>query len=82
MHGIASHLLLSYLVANATGKTWEEQLNSEILQPLDMNNATLRPTLEQERRLAQGIIAEVRMRRAGRSSPGTPPADCAQRHTA
>jgi len=46
--------LLSYLVATATGRTWEEQLNSEILQPLDMNSTTLRPTLEQERRLAQG----------------------------
>jgi CubicO group peptidase (beta-lactamase class C family) len=46
--------LLSYLVANATGKTWEEQLNSEILQPLSMNDTTLRPTPEQERRLAQG----------------------------
>ena len=28
--------LLSYLVATATGKTWEEQLNSEILVPLGM----------------------------------------------
>ena len=46
--------LLSYLVATATGKTWEEQLNSEILQPLGMNDTTLRPTPEQQRRLAQG----------------------------
>jgi len=46
--------LLSYLVATATRKTWEEQLNSEILQPLVMNDTTLRPTTEQQRRLAQG----------------------------
>jgi CubicO group peptidase (beta-lactamase class C family) len=46
--------LLSYLVATATGKTWEEQLNSEILQPLGMNDTTLRPTPEQQERLAQG----------------------------
>ena len=46
--------LLSYLVATATGKTWEDQVNSEILQPLGMPNTTLRPTPEQQRRLAQG----------------------------
>jgi CubicO group peptidase (beta-lactamase class C family) len=46
--------LLSYLIATATGKTWEEQLNSEILQPLGMKDTTLRPTPEQQRRLAQG----------------------------
>jgi len=46
--------LLSYLVATATGKPWEEQLNSEILRPLSMNDTTLRPTSEQQKRLAQG----------------------------
>ena len=46
--------LLSYLVATATGKSWEEQLNSEILRPLGMADTTLRPTPEQHRRLAQG----------------------------
>ena len=46
--------LLSYLVATATGKTWEEQLNSEILESLGMNDTTLRPTPEQQKRLAQG----------------------------
>jgi CubicO group peptidase (beta-lactamase class C family) len=46
--------LLSYLVATAAAKTWEEQLNSEILQPLGMNDTTLRPTPEQQKRLAQG----------------------------
>jgi CubicO group peptidase (beta-lactamase class C family) len=46
--------LLSYLVATATGKTWEDQVNSEILQPLGMADTTLRPTPEQQKRLAQG----------------------------
>src|SRR5947199_7039358 len=46
--------LLSYLVATATGKTWEAQVNSEILQPLGMADTTLRPTPEQQKRLAQG----------------------------
>ena len=36
--------LLSYLVATATGKTWEDQINSEILQPLGMADTTLRPS--------------------------------------
>jgi len=58
--------LLSYLVATATGKTWEDQLNSEILQPLGMNNTTLRPTPEQEKRLAQGH------NRAGQGAPRWP----------
>jgi CubicO group peptidase (beta-lactamase class C family) len=46
--------LLSYLVATATGKTWEDQVNSEILQPLGMTDTTLRPAPEQQKRLAQG----------------------------
>ena len=58
--------LLSYLVATATGKTWEEQLNSEILQPLGMNDTTLRPTPEQQERLAQGH------NRAGQDAPRWP----------
>ena len=58
--------LLSYLVANATGKTWEEQLDSEILQPLSMNDTTLRPTPEQQKRVAQGHD------RAGRDAPRWP----------
>jgi CubicO group peptidase (beta-lactamase class C family) len=32
--------LLSFLVATATGKSWEDQINSEILEPLGMNNTT------------------------------------------
>lgn len=58
--------LLSYLVATATGKTWEEQLDSEILESLGMTDTTLRPTPEQERRLAQGH------NRAGQDAPRWP----------
>ena len=58
--------LLSYLVATATGKTWEEQINSEILQPLGMADTTLRPTPEQQKRLAQGH------NRAGQNAPRWP----------
>ncbi|HEU0275119.1 MAG TPA: serine hydrolase [Candidatus Udaeobacter sp.] len=58
--------LLSYLVATATGKNWEAQVNSEILQPLRMTDTTLRPTLEQQERLAQGHT------RAGQNAPRWP----------
>jgi CubicO group peptidase (beta-lactamase class C family) len=58
--------LLSYLVATATGKTWEDQVNSEILQPLGMADTTLRPTPEQQTRLAQGHT------RAGQDAPRWP----------
>jgi len=58
--------VLSYLVATATGKTWEDQLNSEILQPLGMADTTLRPTPEQQKRLAQGHS------RAGQNAPRWP----------
>ena len=58
--------LLSYLVATATGKTWEQQLDSEILESLGMTDTTLRPTPEQERRLAQGH------NRAGQDAPRWP----------
>ena len=58
--------LLSYLVANAANKSWEEQLNSEILQPLSMNDTTLRPTPEQQKRLAEGH------NRAGQDAPRWP----------
>ena len=58
--------LLSYLVATATGKTWEEQLNSEILRPLNMADTTLRPTPEQQKRLAEGH------NRAGQNAPRWP----------
>jgi len=46
--------LLSYLIETATGKSWEDQVSSEIFQPLAMPDTTLRPTPEQEKRLAQG----------------------------
>jgi len=58
--------LLSYLVATATGKTWEDQVNSEIFQPLGMADTTLRPTPEQQKRLAQGH------NRAGQNAPRWP----------
>ena len=58
--------LLSYLVATATGKNWEDQVNSEILQPLGMADTTLRPTPEQQKRLAQGHT------RAGQNAPRWP----------
>ena len=58
--------LLSYLVATATGKTWEDQVNSEILQPLGMADTTLRPTPQQQKRLAQGH------NRAGQDAPRWP----------
>ena len=58
--------LLSYLVATATGKTWEDQVTSEILQPLGMADTTLRPTSEQQKRLAQGH------NRAGQDAPRWP----------
>ena len=58
--------LLSYLVATATGKSWEDQMNSEVLQPLGMADTTLRPTPEQQKRLAQGH------NRAGQDAPRWP----------
>jgi Beta-lactamase len=58
--------LLSYLVATARGKTWEDQVNSEILQPLGMVDTTLRPTPEQQKRLAEGH------NRAGQDAPRWP----------
>jgi len=48
--------LLSYLVMNATGKGWEEQLNNEIVNPLGMKDTELRPTPEQQQRLARGHL--------------------------
>jgi CubicO group peptidase (beta-lactamase class C family) len=58
--------LLSYLLATATGKNWEDQVSSEILQPLGMADTTLRPTPEQQSRLAQGH------NRAGQNAPRWP----------
>ena len=58
--------LLSYLVADATGKQWEEQLNTEIVRPLNLQDTSLRPTLEQRKRLAQGH------RRNGSDAPPWP----------
>jgi CubicO group peptidase (beta-lactamase class C family) len=46
--------LLSYLLADATGKAWEEQINDELLGPLGMKDTELRPSPEQKKRMAQG----------------------------
>ena len=46
--------LLGYLVMTATGTSWDDQLNNEILQPLSMHDTTLRPSGEQVERMAQG----------------------------
>lgn len=46
--------LLSYLVDNAVGKPWEEQLNREIVGPLEMSDTAMRPSPEQRQRLAKG----------------------------
>ncbi|MGB9474284.1 MAG: serine hydrolase [Candidatus Udaeobacter sp.] len=58
--------LLSYLVATATGKNWDDQVITEILQPLAMADTTLRPTPEQQERLAQGH------NRVGQNAPRWP----------
>ena len=48
--------LLSYLVMNATSKSWEEQVNDEILTPLGMRDTELRPSPAQQQRLARGHL--------------------------
>ncbi len=48
--------LLSYLMMDATGTGWEEQLQSLILSPLGMRDTELRPSAEQQRRLARGHL--------------------------
>jgi len=58
--------LLSYLMETATGKSWEDQVNTEIVQPLGMHDTTLRPTPEQEKRLAEGHT------RGGQNAPRWP----------
>jgi CubicO group peptidase (beta-lactamase class C family) len=58
--------LLSYLLADATGKAWEEQLNDELLGPLGMKDTELRPSPEQKKRMAQGH------RRNGTDAPPWP----------
>ncbi len=46
--------LLSFLVDTATGKTWQEQLDHEIVGPLGLQDTELRPSEEQRQRLAKG----------------------------
>ena len=45
--------LLGYLVMTATGTSWDDQLNDEILQPLSLHDTTLHPSEEQGERMAQ-----------------------------
>ena len=52
--------LLGYLVMNATGKTWEQQLSDEIVTPLGMVDTELRPGPEQRQRLARGHLTNGR----------------------
>jgi len=58
--------LLSYLIMTATGKQWEDQLNTEILQPLSMPDTALRPSPEQRKRMAEGHT------RNGQKAPSWP----------
>src|SRR5271168_3970989 len=46
--------LLSFLLADATGKTWQEQLDRDILQQIGMGDTVLVPSPEQQQRLAEG----------------------------
>jgi CubicO group peptidase (beta-lactamase class C family) len=68
--------LLSYLIATATGKEWENQLNNEIVGALGMPDTALRPSRGHGYRKA--IFATATTRHRGRSSPGMPREDCAQ----
>jgi CubicO group peptidase (beta-lactamase class C family) len=73
--------LLSYLVATATGKTWEDQVDSEIFQPLAWLTRRCGPRLNSRSAWHKDITAQAGLRSAGRSSPGTLPAGCARLHT-
>jgi CubicO group peptidase (beta-lactamase class C family) len=73
--------LLSYLVATATGRTWEDQVNSEISSRWAWLTRRCVPRLNSRSAWHNYITAQAGMRRAGRCSPGTLPADCARRHT-
>ncbi len=46
--------LLGYQVMTATHAEWERQLSDVILEPLGMPDTTLRPSPEQQKRLAKG----------------------------
>src|SRR6185503_199953 len=64
--------LLSYLVSTATGKSWEDQVTSHIVQPLGMTRRC-DPRPNSRSVWHKVIVAQARMHHAGRSSPGTPP---------
>jgi len=46
--------LLGYLVSQATGQLWEQQINAEITTPLSMSDTLLRPSPGQMKRMAEG----------------------------
>lgn len=56
LYSNAGNGLLSYLVAEATGKSWQEQLNNEIISPLGMADTAVRPNAQQMTRMAQGHL--------------------------
>jgi len=58
--------LLGYLVMDATGKSWEEEVNTTILTPLGMHDTALRLNAEQTQRLARGHLTN------GRDAPSWP----------
>ena len=58
--------LLSFLVDDAIGKPWQEQMDHEILGPLGLSDTVLRPSPEQRQRMAKGH------RRNGTDAPPWP----------
>lgn len=58
MYSNAGIGLLSYLVADATGKSWEGQLDSELLDPLSMQDTSLRPGPAETKHIATGHDAK------------------------
>lgn len=52
--------LLGYLLATTTDKTWENQVNQEIIEQLGMPDTRLRLTPEQQKRHAQGHLSNGR----------------------
>ena len=51
---------------DATGKSWEEEVNTTILTPLGMHDTALRLNAEQTQRLARGHLTN------GRDAPSWP----------
>lgn len=68
--------LLSYLIADATGKQWEDQLNAEIVRPLNLQDTTLRPLPNSASVCPRGTILMAAMPHPGQSLPGMPREGC------